>query len=522
MVDLVEQHSCAVIDGAQYTYRIDAQGSACIEHCKATCSCLRIPDTIGGCPVTAIGDSAFAKLSCIEDVVCPCMLRHIGRHAFEGCLRLRSIELNEGLLSVGEGAFFLCTALGCLNVPASVESFGPRPLGSASSMPFRKRSSFDVRFAPDGDHLFFDEFGVLYERRDDGLVLVDGYRFEGDVLRCDERTVEIGARALSGMANLCSVVTPEGLKRIGDGAFRGSTNLARVNLPSTLESIGEAAFSCTALEELALPARCEHIDDSAFALGPISADGSVRPFRSTLRSVSVEAGNKTFCMHGGTLCKQRANGELEAMLAPCDCTYIEICPDINLIHDTAFAGTTSIETLRICDGVKFESAHGLVSSCAIGSVEIAIDGDMARILTLDMPLQDGGRLAVASGMAHDTFNSHEFVRAYDKSISKLDDPFEQACIIVKRLASPALLEKQNEERFTAFVSANFNAFCLSVGQRNMFAYFELMADAGILDEDGIAQAADRLSASGDAQAMGYLLDMKQRRFGKATWDDYEL
>ena len=148
MGDFISEQSCTVVEGTHYTYRINTEGDACIESCKSACQSVRIPEALGGHPVAAIGDSAFSMLSCIETVVCPCALRHIGRHAFEGCLKLKNVSLNFGLQSIGEEAFFLCASLAGLDVPASVERFGPRPLGSSRSIQLRTSPSFEIRFDP--------------------------------------------------------------------------------------------------------------------------------------------------------------------------------------------------------------------------------------------------------------------------------------------------------------------------------------------------------------------------------------
>ena len=353
MGDFLTRLECTEVDGASYTCRIDSEGRACIAHCKAALSCLRIPDRICGCPVTSIGKSAFAKLSHVEDIVCPHSLEHIAAHAFEGCHKLRSITLNSGLRSIGEEAFFLCTALEDIDVPATVESFGPRPLGASVSHSMHRKFPFGLRLAPESERLFHDADGILYERREDGsLVLVDGYRFQGATLACNPRTVEIGARSLGQMPNLKRVVLPQGLKRIGDEAFRGDTNLEHIDLPETLEYIGKAAFSCTSLQALRIPAACIDVDDSAFALGPIAADGSVRPCRSTLQTLDVDPENKVFHMVGDVLCKRTANDGLEALLAPSHLERIEFDSRISRVHATAIAGVTSIDTLSLADGAR--------------------------------------------------------------------------------------------------------------------------------------------------------------------------
>ncbi len=511
----------AEIDGARYAFHINIEGAACIEQCKATSKCVHIPEALGGCPVIAIGDAAFSKLSCVENVICPCGLRHIGRHAFEGCLHLRSISLNEGLRSIGEEAFFLCPALGRLDVPASVNCFGPRPIGASKSTRLANASPFEVRFSPDNDRLFFDDGGVLYERREDGLVLVDGYRYDGAVLDCAPTTVEIGPRALSRMRKLEKVNIPRGLKRIGDEAFRGSTALRTVELPDTLASIGAAAFANTSIETLKIPASCTDIADTAFTFGSLASDGSVQPYRSPLGFISVDGDNPAFCMHGGLLCRRRPDESLEALLATALTERVTLGKDVSLIRDTAFAGCSHIDTMVIHDGVAFESAGGMLGSCDVRCVE-AVFANGESTGPLAMPRGNAGRTALADAVAGTMFSAHRFIAAYDAMLCSLPDGLEKAKLSVARLAAPAFLSVEAETHLRPFLDSQLDDMCIAFGQRSAYELFDLMADAGLLEGRRMDSAVVALSARGDAAALGHLLDLKNRRLPAASWNDYEL
>ena len=68
---------------------------------------LSVPDTLGGCPVTVIGDNAFCRYSYpyrdrMHDrtVAIPSTVRRIGKSAFEDCQSIVEVRLNEGLVSM--------------------------------------------------------------------------------------------------------------------------------------------------------------------------------------------------------------------------------------------------------------------------------------------------------------------------------------------------------------------------------------------------------------------------------------
>ena len=522
MGDFISEQSCTVVEGTHYTYRINTEGDACIESCKSACQSVRIPEALGGHPVAAIGDSAFSMLSRIETVVCPCALRHIGRHAFEGCLKLKNVSLNFGLQSIGEEAFFLCASLAGLDVPASVERFGPRPLGSSRSIQLRTSPSFEIRFDPASNRLFFDELGVLYERHADGLVLVDGYRFEGDRLICKDGTVEIGPRALSGMPDLKHVSLPEGVKRIGDKAFCGSTGLRTVSFPASLEQIGHAAFSCTSLESISIPKRCIDIDSTAFALGTVSGDGTALSYASHLSAIDVDDENPVFCMKGGVLCRRLLSGKLEALLAPALCNHVELGQTIACVRATAFAGTAHIDKLSIADGIAFETESGRFSHCEIGAIELTAGGIGNQTIVLPFPQGPESRSIIAQGTSGAVFDSHMFLKAYDEVVAALAGSLVQARLVISRLARPIALSPHMQRRFRMLAEKQLVPLCIAFGQRGEFDQYDLMADAGILHANNIADVSNALAVEGDAQSIGYLLDLKQRRFGRASWDEYEL
>ena len=60
-----------------------------------------VPDTIDNMPVQAIGDSAFADLNSLQEVILP-----------------------DGLIKIGAYAFMNCQNLGRITVPSSVQEFG--------------------------------------------------------------------------------------------------------------------------------------------------------------------------------------------------------------------------------------------------------------------------------------------------------------------------------------------------------------------------------------------------------------
>ena len=85
---------------------------------------LIFPNTLGGYPVTGIGENAFANCTKMECVQLPDALVSIGGYAFSHCYKLSGAPLPSGLLWIGDCAFENCSKLGVIDIPGSVTSIG--------------------------------------------------------------------------------------------------------------------------------------------------------------------------------------------------------------------------------------------------------------------------------------------------------------------------------------------------------------------------------------------------------------
>ena len=110
---------------------------------------LVIPDTLGGLPVTAIGESAFAE-SGLTSVAMPDTVRTIGDYAFNKCTNLTSASLSEALEQIGWFAFAGCAQLKEVALPKGLRVLG----GSA----FLTCTSLESITIPAGTQVGLDSF----------------------------------------------------------------------------------------------------------------------------------------------------------------------------------------------------------------------------------------------------------------------------------------------------------------------------------------------------------------------------
>lgn len=105
-----------------YTYSVD-DGKATITDYTGAGGNIAIPSSLGGYPVTAIGESAFRQAA-LRKVTIPKGVTTIGDSAFAGCYIMTSVSIPGTVKTIGGGAFSGCTSLSSVVIPDSVTTIG--------------------------------------------------------------------------------------------------------------------------------------------------------------------------------------------------------------------------------------------------------------------------------------------------------------------------------------------------------------------------------------------------------------
>ena len=191
--------------GGQFVGAVDAPGT----------TSLVVPETLGGVPVTAIGENAFVGCSAMTNIVLPASVSSIGANAFSGCAnlvfvtmpvpsplyeimpdsyrRIRRVvvptdtsDFLDDEIEICECAFSNCTSLVSVDLPLGVKEL--------------PRSSFE-------DCVSFVGFGANGE--DDMPYTVE----------------TINERAFAGCTSLTALTVTENVKTIGANVFTGCDKL---------------------------------------------------------------------------------------------------------------------------------------------------------------------------------------------------------------------------------------------------------------------------------------------------------
>ena len=226
--------------------------------------------------LVSIGNYAFWNCTNLTSVVISNGVKSIGSSSFENCSSLNSVAIPEGVISIGDSAFSGCSNLTNVTIPDSVTFIGASIISSA--------------FAGCQQLKFNEKEGLEYLGNDNNpyVVLVRALSRDIESVTIDDNCKLIIKGALSGCKNLTKVVIPFGVRGIGcfafghcdslvtveipqsvtcigDSAFQWCEKLTNITLPVGLTTIGEAAFiGCSRLEEVIIPTGATKIGNSAF------------------------------------------------------------------------------------------------------------------------------------------------------------------------------------------------------------------------------------------------------------------
>ncbi|MDR2768070.1 MAG: leucine-rich repeat domain-containing protein, partial [Treponema sp.] len=169
-----------------------------------------IPAEIEGLPVVDIG-TVFADNEKITSVVIPEGVTEIKRRAFNGCKALHSITFPKSLRTIAGGVYqyswsnlpFYDTRLTSLEIPEGVTSIGDAAFYEIDHL---ASVSIPASVTSIGNSVFFGCDSL-------GSVTIAG------------NTTDIGQNAFYNCKNLSSLIIPAGITNIGNGAFGGDYKL---------------------------------------------------------------------------------------------------------------------------------------------------------------------------------------------------------------------------------------------------------------------------------------------------------
>ena len=208
-------------------------GSATVTAYIGAGGAIRVPDTLGGATVTAVGDGAFAGRDDLETLILPDTVTDFGSGVLAG------------------------TALAALRTPFPLSVgylgflWGAAQYLENSQPALRSLKYLELRTHPDADAAFCLPPHALYECNDLVAVHLPNAAKVGEYAFCHCESLryvnagviaEIGAHAFDSCFELRTLAFGEGLSRIGFAALRDCSSLTDLTLPFLGETREENTY----------------------------------------------------------------------------------------------------------------------------------------------------------------------------------------------------------------------------------------------------------------------------------------
>ena len=236
--------------------------------------------------VTSIGGDAFFNFSSLESVTIPNSVTSIGASSFYDCSALKSVTIPNSVTSIGGSAFYCCSSLTSVTIPDSVTS-----IGGAAFAGCKKLESVTIpnSVTSIGGAAFYECSSLTSVTIPDSVTSIgDNTFYKCSKLKSvtiGKNVTSIGRSAFLSCSELKSVNIGENVTSIGESAFYKCSALESVTIPDGVESIGAKSFyKCSALKSVTIGKNVTSIGESSFsdcsALKSVTIPCSVKSFGS--------------------------------------------------------------------------------------------------------------------------------------------------------------------------------------------------------------------------------------------------
>ncbi len=308
--------------------------------------------------IMRLDDECFQNNTTIKKVVLPTTLMEISEYAFRGCTALEEIVIPAKCTVVHNYAFYGCTSLKKITLLESEDkvngdkstgaiTFGRHAFDGCVALttienPSRITTAYDYAFR---------NCTALETIDINGLRIAGKYVFS-NCTNLKNVITDADTPLNAYMFNGCTGLTSFEVKaqRINEGLFSGCSNLAEVTFTAeTIYHMGANAFKGTALEEITLPKGNYEVGENAFANCAslekliLSKDANVTfggaPFVGCDRftTIEVETGSASFSVESNILYNK---DKTRIELVPTGLTgNVTIADDVTAIGSSVFSGT---------------------------------------------------------------------------------------------------------------------------------------------------------------------------------------
>ena len=351
--------------------------------------------------VTSIGESAFYNCSALTSIIIPNSVTSIGSSAFSGCSGLTSVTIPNSVTSIGSSVFSDCSGLTSVTIPSSVTSIGSSAFSGCS-----------------------------------GLTSVT----------IPNSVTSIGGGAFHYCSGLTSITIPNSVTSIGSYAFEGCYNILSLVIGTNVTSIGYNAFYRTHLIKTIWLTNTppSGFEEARGKVNYVSNDQFTFSNQKTYRLLS-----SYFEVDGVRYVPVSLSGS-EKSCDAIDCIYDESATNINISSTVAYKGITL--------DLKDVNPYLAYNNKYIKTLTVEYDGGVPdyafagcsnmRSVTFGKKVSDIGNNAFFE------CSSLEAIKIPDKTVSIGSHAFEK-CSSLKEIAIGSHVKTINESAFSGCSSLPF-------------------------------------------------------------------
>ena len=199
--------------------------------------------------VTSIGSYAFRDCTGLTSVTIGNSVTSIGYRAFSSCSDLTSITIPNSVTSIGISAFYYCSGLTSVTIPNSVTCIGDSAFYSCSGL---TSVTIPNSVTSIGSRAFYGCSGLTSITIPNSVTSIRSQAFNNcsglTSVTIGNSVTSIGYRAFSSCSDLTSITIPNSVTSIGGYAFEYCSNLTSITIPNSVTSIEYCAFyGCSGL-----------------------------------------------------------------------------------------------------------------------------------------------------------------------------------------------------------------------------------------------------------------------------------